>query len=283
KLLKEIANILRNSVPKDATIFRWGGDEFVVLLENIEHRELDRICGVIAKNTLEFESSTPVKPSISIGHAIKETAEESLYRTLIRAEDMMYENKLLEKSSWRSVIVSSLESSLYEKSYETEEHALRVADYSKLIAEALNLHQNEITSVIVLSKLHDIGKIAIDDSILLKPGKLDKFEWAMIKKHPETGYRIASSLNELAHIADGILSHHEHYDGKGYPRGLKGEDIPLHARIVSIADAFDVMTSERAYKQTLSIEEAISELISCRGTQFDPNLVDIFIDIIRKK
>ena len=146
----------------------------------------------------------------------------------------------------------------------------------------MQLHQNEINSIILLAKLHDIGKISIDDSILLKRGKLNSEEWKTMIKHPETGYRIASSLNDLTHIAEGILCHHEFYDGNGYPRGLKGEEIPIQARIVSIADAFDVMITERNYKQTMSKEDAIEELIRCKGTQFDPELVDVFVKEIQK-
>jgi len=282
RLLKEISIILKVSTPKDSTIVRWGGDEFVLVIENTNQNELDIICGKITKACVNYDSKSPVKPSISLGHAVLNNNDQNLYRTLIRAEDMMYENKLLDKNSLRSVIVRSLETSLYEKSYETEEHALRVAGYSEIIAKKMQLHQNEINSIILLAKLHDIGKISIDDSILLKRGKLNSEEWKTMIKHPETGYRIASSLNDLTHIAEGILCHHEFYDGNGYPRGLKGEEIPIQARIVSIADAFDVMITERNYKQTMSKEDAIEELIRCKGTQFDPELVDVFVKEIQK-
>lgn len=281
KLLIEISTILKTSTPKGTTIVRWGGDEFVIVIENVTQDKLDIICGNITKKCFNYDSKSPVKPSISLGHAVLDNNDQNLYRTLIRAEDMMYENKLLDKNSLRSVIVTSLETSLYEKSYETEEHALRVAGYSEIIAKKIELHQNEINNVILLSKLHDIGKISIDDSVLLKRGKLNSEEWKTIKKHPETGYRIASSLNDLTHIAEGILCHHEFYNGNGYPRGLKGEEIPVQARIVSIADAFDVMITERNYKKTMSKEDAIEELIRCKGTQFDPKLVDVFVPEIQ--
>lgn len=283
-LLQEISTILELSSPMEKThLVRWGGDEFVIIVEQTNREEVEQITKRIIDNCLTFESNSPVVPSISLGYALKTSTDQNLYRTLIRAEDMMYENKLTEKDSLRNTIVQSLQTSLFEKSYETEEHANRVAQYSGLIAKELNLPQNEVNNVILLSRLHDIGKISIDDEILQKRGKLNSEEWKIIKKHPETGYRIASSLNELTHIADGILSHHEHYDGGGYPRKLKGKDIPLNARIVAIADAYDVMTSDRAYKKSMSKVKAIQELVQCRGTQFDPEIIDIFLQILNKE
>ncbi|MCK5731719.1 MAG: diguanylate cyclase [Tenericutes bacterium] len=283
QLLIDISSILNSSIPEGAIIARWGGDEFLIMLENATENKLDKICKKVRLISDDFKSNSPMKPSISLGHAVLQKEDVNLYRTLIRAEDMMYENKLLNKDSLRSKIVRSLEVSLYEKSYEAEDHALRVAEYGELIARKINLPQNEINNVILLCKLHDIGKISIDDYILNKPGKLDSEEWKKIKKHPEIGYRIASSLKDLAHIAEGILCHHEHYNGNGYPRGLRGEKIPISARITSIADAFDVMTTKRNYRQTLTIEEAINELIQCKGAQFDPDLVDVFIEELRNK
>jgi len=130
--------------------------------------------------------------------------------------------------------------------------------------------------------LHDIGKIAIDEAILNKPGKLTDEEWETIKRHPEIGFRIISTAPEYSEIARDILSHHERFDGKGYPRGLKGEEIPIRARIVSIADAYDAMISKRTYRDPLSKEDAVNEIKRCSGTQFDPELVKIFVNIIEE-
>lgn len=126
--------------------------------------------------------------------------------------------------------------------------------------------------------LHDIGKVAIDENILNKPGKLIDEEWEKIKRHPEIGYRILSSVNDMAEMSEYVLAHHERWDGKGYPKGLKGEEIPLKSRIIAIADAFDAMTSERAYRSALSKEIAVEELIKNAGIQFDPELVKIFVE-----
>jgi len=206
-----------------------------------------------------------------------------LYRTLIRAEDMMYENKLLNKDSLRSKIVSSLQASLYEKSYEAEEHALRVAKYGEIIARKINLSQNEINNVILLCKLHDIGKISIDDFILHKPGKLNAEEWRKIKKHPETGYRILSKAPGMQDASNYILAHHERWDGKGYPNGIGTYDIPLQARIIAIADAFDAMRSKRPYRDPLPLDIVVSEIKKGAGTQFDPELAKVFVIEVLKK
>ena len=126
--------------------------------------------------------------------------------------------------------------------------------------------------------MHDIGKIAIEEGILNKPGKLDEDEWEEIKKHPEIGYRILSTVSELSEMSEYVLAHHERWDGSGYPRGLTGEDIPLQSRIIAIADAYDAMRSERSYRKALSKEYAISELEKGAGTQFNEACVRIFID-----
>jgi len=134
----------------------------------------------------------------------------------------------------------------------------------------------------MISELHDIGKIAIDDSILNKPGKLTDKEWESIKKHPEIGYRILSATPEYSEIAQDILSHHERYDGNGYPRGLKGDEIPIRARVISIADAFDAMISDRPYRKAMTSFEAIEEIKRNTGSQFDPEVSNIFVSLFEE-
>lgn len=124
--------------------------------------------------------------------------------------------------------------------------------------------------------MHDIGNISVDRTILNKPSLLTETEYNEIKRHSETGYHILKSVNEYANIADHVLSHHERWDGKGYPRGLAGEEISLIARIIMVAGAFEAMTSERPYRKALSVEKAIEEMEKCSGTQFDPHIVELF-------
>jgi hypothetical protein len=156
----------------------------------------------------------------------------------------------------------------------TDTHFLGTAD-TGLGAVALD---DEFSPIDVFEFPADIGKIGISETILNKPGRLDDFEWEQIKKHPEIGYRILVSSKEFSDIADFILMHHEKWDGTGYPKGLKENEILLPSRIISIADAYDAMTSERSYRNTIDKHSAIQEILRCSGTQFDPEIVKIFID-----
>ena len=196
------------------------------------------------------------------------------------AEDRMYRNKLLESKSARHALISSLEQSLWEIDFETKEHASRMQNMALRMGQAFKLPSNQLDELALLATLHDIGKIAIAKSILMKREKLTPEEWEVIKKHPEIGYRIANSSQDLLPIAEAILTHHEWWNGKGYPQGLRGEEIPLISRIISIIDAYDVMIHGRPYKMAQSQEEASNELRRCSGTQFDPHLVKVFIKTV---
>jgi HD-GYP domain-containing protein (c-di-GMP phosphodiesterase class II) len=154
--------------------------------------------------------------------------------------------------------------------------------YSLILGKELKLSENQLDELNLLATLHDIGKISIPDNIIFKPGKLNEMEWKIVKKHPEIGHRIAKTTPELSTIADGILTHHEWWDGNGYPRGLKECEVSIISRIVSIVDAYDAMTSDRPYRKALSKETAIKELKRCSGTQFDPDLVNNFILLLQK-
>ena len=148
------------------------------------------------------------------------------------------------------------------------------------IGKYLGLEMSRIDELKIAADLHDIGKIGISEEILLKPGKLTEDEYKIIKTHSEKGYRIIKASSELKEVAESVLYHHERLDGRGYPIGLKGEEIPLLSRIISVCDSYDVMTSDRVYKKAMSKEDAIEELKRCSGTQFDPSLVKVFIECI---
>lgn len=146
----------------------------------------------------------------------------------------------------------------------------------------MGLSQSKLDQLELFAMLHDIGKIGVDDRILNKPAQLDSEEWISMRRHPEIGCRIATASPKLKHIALLILTHHERYDGSGYPVGLKGEEIPLLSRILAVADAYDAMTEERIYRKALSKEQAIEELMRNAGTQFDPYITELFIDCIKE-
>ena len=147
------------------------------------------------------------------------------------------------------------------------------------IAQSLNLDKIEMDELALLASLHDIGNVAIPQEILMKAEPLDEDDWDKIKKHPEIGYRTAQSIPELRSIAEAILAHHEYWDGSGYPQGLSGTEIPILARIISVIDAYDVMTHDCVYKKAVSPEQALAELQKCSGSQFDPQIVDVFIKV----
>lgn len=276
EMLQLAANILRKSCREEDIIARWGGDEFVILLPQTAKIKAEDICKRISDKCCKaYVGDVPI--SIALGVAAKNNAEENLAAILKEAEDNMYKQKLTESRSIRSGVLNALLKALAAKSYETEEHARRMLDVAQKIGEKIGLSDYDLNRLSLLVTLHDIGKINISEEILTKNSPLNEKEWDAIRKHPEIGFRIARATEEFAHIAEDILSHHERWDGKGYPRGLKGKEIPLLARIVAIADAYEVMSNGRPYKIPLSREEIIAEYKNCSGTHFDPALVDVFL------
>ena len=162
----------------------------------------------------------------------------------------------------------------------TGRHSFRVAVYSMLIAAELGFEDEELENIRQISLLHDIGKLGVPDSILNKRGKLTAEEYEIMKKHVDIGGEILKDFSYIKNVADGAKYHHERYDGKGYTCGLKGEDIPITARIIGIADAFDAMTSNRVYRTAMKMEDVIEELKAGKGTQFDPKLVEIMLELV---
>jgi putative nucleotidyltransferase with HDIG domain len=166
---------------------------------------------------------------------------------------------------------------LFEKSSRESQHSKRVSALCRAIAAEMNFEKDDINQIRIAGLVHDIGKIGIDEKILNKAGRLSDFEWSELKKHPEAGWRILSSMAEFSEIAKFVLDHHEKFDGSGYPNGLKGEEIPIEARIITVSDSYDAMTSRRSYRDAISKEEALKEIIRCSGTHFDPEVVDVFV------
>lgn len=166
------------------------------------------------------------------------------------------------------------------KDENTSQHSVRVSEYSVLIAKKLGYSDEACEELRKIAMLHDIGKIGIPDKVLNKPAKLSDEEYEMMKSHVTRGAEILKNFTLIDHVADGALYHHERWDGRGYIHGLKGEEIPLNARIIGIADAFDAMTANRVYRKKLDFEYVLAEIKKGRGTQFDPGLVDIMLELI---
>ncbi len=280
-LLCTIADELIHVFKNESHIARIGGDEFVILLPNTDRDRAEKLINS-AKRSIESKVLHGMSLSVSFGLSVSE-GELSIETSVKKAEDDMYAHKLFEISSHRNETIKTILKTLHEKNPREEKHSERVSKICVNIGQALKMRDEDIKMLKVISNLHDIGKIAIDDAILNKPGKLDEKEWEQIKRHPEIGYRILATSPEYADIAQDILSHHERYDGRGYPRGLVGDSIPLRARIISVADAYDAMVSERPYRRPLTHQEAMEEIVKNSGSQFDPMIAQTFINLFAKQ
>ncbi|EXG85386.1 diguanylate cyclase (GGDEF) domain-containing protein,uncharacterized domain HDIG-containing protein [Clostridium sp. ASBs410] len=275
--IQKVAEVLREGFREKDIISRLGGDEFIILSPNTDIVEIKELIGRINERT-KHEAVNKITLSVSFGYSVKYREEESILEVLRKAEDYMYKKKLLVSTGIRGKTIYTVMAALHEKNPREEQHSFRVSELCEKMGTALGLQEDEVKELKTVGLLHDIGKVAIEEGILNKNGKLVEQEWAEIKKHPEIGYRILSSVNELSEMADYVLAHHERWDGNGYPKGLKGNEIPVQSRIIAIADAYDAMISERSYRQALPKEYAISELIKGAGTQFCREYVHVFID-----
>lgn len=282
KLLVKTAEIIRKECRADEIIARLGGDEFVILLPGTNAEGAEKIIKRIRK-ACEGITLKSMELSISLGSDTKVSSTQDIKEILKNAEDYMYRDKLFESPSIRARTILAITNSLHEKNKREEQHSKRVSRLCEAAGAAMKQTEQEINELKTLGLLHDIGKIAIDDKILNKQVKLTPDELSEIRRHPEIGYRILSSVNDMAEMAEFVLAHHERWDGKGYPKGLKGKEIPLQARIVAVADAYDAMTGERNYRKPLTEAEAAEELERNAGTQFDPEIVRIFLEKVLNK
>ncbi|MDD3705943.1 MAG: diguanylate cyclase [Clostridiaceae bacterium] len=282
KLLVKAAEVIRKELRESEIVARWGGDEIVILLPGIDLSEANRIVERI-KTSISNIRMKDMELSISFGCDTKSSAGQNINDIQKNAENYMYRNKLVESPGVKGKTINAIIDSLYRNSYEEEKHSMAVGSLCESIGAAMGMGRIEMCGLRTLGLLHDIGKFAIDNSILNKQGRLSKEELNEIKRHPEIGYRILSSANDMAELAEFVLAHHERWDGKGYPKGLKGEEIPLQARIAAVAEAYDAMTGERAYRKALSEKKAVEELEKNSGTQFDPEIVQVFIEKVLKE
>jgi len=281
-LLEKVSNVFKAECRSDEIVSRIGGDEFVVLLIKSNKEDAKKFVDRI-KTAISKEKVYDVNLSVSIGMAIKQNMNEDILKVYNKAEDDMYRNKLAERSIIRKKTIAIIMNSLYKQNYVEKLHSKRVEGLCECLANELHWDKEAVNEIKTAGLMHDIGKIGISDIIVSKTEKLSETEFNEIKRHVENGYRILSSSSEFSNIAEFIYEHHERWDGSGYPRGLKGEEISIQGRIIAIADSFDVMKSERAYCREISETEAISELKKGAGTQFDPDLARLFVEKVLEK
>lgn len=278
-LLERIAKVMQNLCRADDIIARWGGDEFVLLLPKTSAEEAERIAQRI-KQEISVQQIRAIKCSISIGCDTKSDMSEDIVRTLDNAEANMYSTKILERSDVQSRDLDAIIHSLDEISERESHHAMRVSRLCQKLGAALQLPESEIQMVAEAGRLHDIGKIVLDSEILKKGDQLSEAEWKQMSQHPAVGYRILNAFDNTLELTEAVLSHHENWDGSGYPKGLSGEKIPLPARIISVVESYDRMINTPDGTKPKSPEAAIHELQRCAGTRFDPDIVAAFVNCV---
>lgn len=301
KLLAEVGKIIQRSVRSTDLAFRYDGDEFAILLPQTDSGAAfvvaERIRGRIAQEM----SKVDPRITASIGLAtwpndgvmpdgLLSAADKALYyakktggdRTCVVSRILSAAvGSIPESASDKEAlnVIYALAATIEAKDRYTYGHSRKVSNYAVALAEKLNLPPEKVAVISTAALLHDIGKIGIPDEVLNRPGALDAQAWEMVRAHPKLSTTIVSHVLDLVSCVPAILHHHERWDGTGYPTGLKGENIPIEARILAIADAFDAMTSSRPYRGALSYQQAIAELKRCSGSQFDPQLVEAFLPI----
>lgn len=272
-----VANYLQKCCGDTSFIARVGGDEFFIISPKTSIESFKKKAEKLMRDISKIKVKD-IQFSLSFGAALKADLSKDINDVIIEAENDMYANKVLHGQSSRSQIISALFDALTEKYDEEKIHSERVSHYCELMGEELNLSHSEKTELAYAGRMHDIGKITIPDEILKKADKLTAEEWTIMKTHTTNGYQILRSADQYSRLAEYALTHHERMDGKGYPQGLKGDQIPLFSRIIAIVDAYEAMTSDRPYRKAFDKNVAMEELKRCAGTQFDRQLVEIFIN-----
>ncbi|MBU4515582.1 MAG: diguanylate cyclase [Firmicutes bacterium] len=280
-LLSAAAGIIQSTFRDGDIVSRIGGDEFAVVLPSAPEAVIESACRKIRDRVTAYNHShTELPLSMSVGFAIGDTSGPVTINDLFKeADNNMYREKLHRSMSARSAIVQTLMKALEARDFVTEGHADRLQTLVVRVAIVLGMPEHQVSDLRLLAQFHDIGKVGIPDRILFKPASLMPEETSEMRRHCEIGHRIALSAPDMIPIADWILKHHEWWNGQGYPLGLQGEGIPLECRILAVVDAYDAMTNDRPYRPAMPHETATDELLRCAGTQFDPLVVEKFVQL----
>jgi diguanylate cyclase (GGDEF)-like protein/putative nucleotidyltransferase with HDIG domain len=308
EILREVGRIIKSSIRDTDIGGRYGGDEFAVIVKQASADESKLVGERIRSKVENTMDDKGITLTCSIGVAcwridgvsrdsIIKAADKAVYaakqagrnRVVMASEIDTLEQPqqetslIIDNNTAIDNIVFSLASTVDARDHYTYNHSKMVSKYATELATAIGYDREGIRRIRAAALLHDIGKLNLPDNILLKRGPLTNEEWEILKKHPELALNILKYVVGLRDCIDAILHHHEKYNGQGYPTGLKGTDIPLDARILTVADSYDAMRSERVYKSRgMTEDEALAELRKCAGTQFDPDLVDAFVKLRRR-
>ncbi|WP_217077645.1 HD domain-containing phosphohydrolase [Clostridium baratii] len=276
RFIVEISKIIKKVVKDKGEVVRWGGDEIVIILKGTDKDKAIEISEDISNECL-LANHKPVPLSISLG--VSSRKGKNIDELITEAEKEVYKNKLLNDATIRKATINSIKRNIYNTD-ESKKRIKRMMKLANKIGEEMKLSKNEMDNLRLVVKLHDIGKIGISYEILEKGNNLTKEEIELIKLHTEKGYRILQADKDLSHIASAVLTHHERWDGKGYPLGLAGNSIPFCARVVYLLNAYDYMINGKDEK--ISEEEAIEVIKKESGKKFDPRLVKVFLRVLNK-
>jgi len=277
-LLKKISAAIKKTCRADDISARIGGDEFLILLPRTGAEDADATAKRIQDN-VEKVGYKAIKGSIALGRATKLKTSDDFAVLFKDAEEAMYINKSILYKDYSNQQLKRIVNSLHFKSEREKLHAQNVSKLSGKIALQLGLPAEEVRRIKDAGYYHDIGKVILNDDILKKVGRLDEDERLEMKKHATAGYRILNLFNDTMDVAGGALQHHEHWDGTGYPKGLKEEEISITARIIAVAECYDFRTNKYSIAK-LSKEEAIEEIKACAGWKYDPLVVRAFVEIM---
>ena len=279
KLLNAVFGILRSSCREGDLVARWGGDEFVIFLPGVSYKVSLDVMQRIKQRCADGKKGLLIQPSIALGAAAKTEAGQEINGVVKEAEEAMYKNKLIEGKVTRRAIMGSLKATLNERLAESEGHLTWLREMTTEFGRAARLEEDELAKLGLLGDLCNIGYIAAPDEIVKKKEPLTDEERQILRKHVEVGYRIAQNSPDLVNISEAVLSHHERWDGQGYPNRLKGEEIPVIARMISIVHAYDLLVYGRPYRKAVGMKAALEEISSGAGTRFDPGLAAVFVSV----
>lgn len=282
EMIKLLASVINDTASSKDIVARWSGDEFIIILPNKTSQKAHDLVQSINQN-LRLRKFNNSSVSLSYGIATKLTKGLSLHHVIRQAEENLIKAKNMQIFQNQGDPINMILQTLHEKNKREELHSRRVSNLCVAIGSAMNLSEPEIDKLRMIGLVHDIGKIGIHEQVLNKRGKLTAQEWAQIRQHPEIGYRILSANEQTSELAFYVLSHHERLDGSGFPNGIGGDSISHLTRILSIADAYDAMTSSRSYRESMTEAAAIEELRKNKGSQFDENIVETFVKVLQTK